>query len=888
MHRKYLYAALLLAALVLCCVDFRTAVVTPAGAQTAQPQLALVSPLGGLSSPVGIVNAADGSNRLFVVEQGGRIRIIKNGALLSTPFLDISTRISTGGERGLLGLAFPPGFATGKRFYVYYTNGAGNIVIARYRVSAGNADVADLSTEQVVITIPHPTNANHNGGQLAFSPQDGFLYAGTGDGGSGDDPPNNAQNTNVLLGKILRIDVETGNPTTYTVPASNPFVGRTGVRPEIWALGVRNPWRFSFDRQTKDLYIADVGQGSFEEIDFQPAASAGGENYGWRVMEGFHCHIPNPCNQTGLTLPVVEYDHSAGDCSVTGGYVYRGAAFPRMQGLYFYGDFCTGRIWSLRRVSSAWQSTLLLDTSFNLTAFGEDEAGNLYAASYNTGEIYSVVDATPPPTVSVADASVTEGNAGQASATFAVTLSSSPDSAVTVNYHTSDGTANAPGDYQSASGSVTINPGQTAANVVVQVNGDTAVEPNETFFVNLDAVSGPATLGDGQGAGLIINDDTAPGPTPTPEVKFGSPSFVIPESSGASSIPVVRSGDPTVEMSVDYATSDDTASSRSDYTAARGTLHFAPGETQKTFLVLLTNDDRDENDETLKLTLSNLVSSSGVLEGQPSRTLTITDDDAATSPDNPVDRSDFFVRQHYLDFLNREPDAEGLAFWVNGIESCGSNAQCREVKRIDTSAAFFLSIEFQETGFLAYRVHKTAFGNLAGKPVPIRFDDFIRDAHEIGAGVVVNVGDWQSQLDRNKRSYADAFVQRAAFLARYPASQSPADYVAALNANAGGALTPAEASDLAARIGDGRETRATALLKIAEDADLRRAETNRAFVLMEYFGYLRRNPDDAPNADFAGYDFWLGKLNQFGGDFRAAEMVKAFIESIEYRQRFGP
>ena len=260
---------------------------------------------------------------------------------------------------------------------------------------------------------------------------------------------------------------------------------------------------------------------------------------------------------------------------------------------------------------------------------------------------------------------------------------------------------------------------------------------------------------------------------------------------------------------------------------------------------------------------------------------------------NPIDRSDFFVRQHYHDFLNREADDAGLEFWTGGIEICRSDEGCREAKRIDASAAFFLSIEFQETGYLAYRVHKTAFGDLPGKPVPIRFDDFIKDAHEIGLGVVVNVGDWQAQLERNKRAYADGFVRRAAFLARYPTSQTPAQYVAALNANAGGALTSSEEADLAARLAAGSETRASVLLRIADDEDLRNSEKNRAFVLMEYFGYLRRNPDDVgfdgkDDPGFVGYNYWLTKLNSFNGDFRAAEMVKAFIISIEYRQRSAP
>ncbi|MFL6336268.1 MAG: PQQ-dependent sugar dehydrogenase [Pyrinomonadaceae bacterium] len=784
MRRKCFFAVVFVTALVLCCVDLKTSFVPRVGAQSALPQLALVSPFGGLSSPVGIINAADGSNRLFIVEQGGRIRVVKNGALLSTPFLDISTRISTGGERGLLGLAFPPGFTTKRHFYVYYTNPSGDLVIARYRVSSGNADVADASSEQVVITIPHPGQANHNGGQMVFGPQDGYLYAGTGDGGSAGDPPNNAQNTNVLLGKILRLDVETGDPTTYTVPPSNPFVGRTGFRPEIWAYGVRNPWRFSFDRQTGDLFIADVGQGNYEEIDFQPAASKGGENYGWRVMEGFHCYPPGTatCNQTGLTPPVLEYDHSAGDCSVTGGYVYRGSAFPRMQGLYFYGDFCTGRIWGLRRVSSAWQSTLLLDTSFNITAFGEDEGGNLYAASYSTGQVYSVVDTTPTPT--------------------------------------------------------------------------------------------PTPI-------------PTPTPTGTPEIKFGSTAFVVPEQSGPATITVSRSGDPSPEVSVEYATSDGTASSRSDYTAAGGTLHFATGETQKTFLVLLTNDDTHEGDETLTVTLSNLVGG-GVLEAQPSRTLTITDDDATTAAANPVDRADFFVRQHYHDFLNREPDDSGLQFWIQGIESCGADAGCREAKRVDTSAAFFLSIEFQQTGYLVYLLHKAAYGNVPGTPVPVRLSDFLRDTQEIGRGLAVGAPNWEQTLEANKRDFVNAFVERTAFTNAYPTGQTPTQFVNALNANSGFALTQAEVTDLAARLADGRETRATVLRRVAEDADFRAAEFNRAFVLMQYFGYLRRDPDASPDADFAGYNFWLTKLNDNGGDYRKAELVKAFLVSIEYRRRFKP
>jgi hypothetical protein len=479
----------------------------------------------------------------------------------------------------------------------------------------------------------------------------------------------------------------------------------------------------------------------------------------------------------GLTQPVVEYGHGAGDCSVTGGYVYRAGTYPRMQGLYFYGDFCSGRIWSLKREGSAWQNTLLLDTTIQISAFGEDEAGNLYVASYSGGDIFPLVDNGPtlPPTV-----------------------------------------------------------------------------------------------------------------TPTPEIKFGSPSALVNENGGAAHLQVLRSGDSTVDIYVDYATADGTASSRKDYTATRGTLHFAPGELSKEFDVLVTNDDTDEVDETLTLTLSNFVGSRGTLEGIPSRVLSILDDDATTSADNPIDRSDFFVRQHYLDFLNREPDAAGLQFWVQGIESCGADAGCREVKRVDTSAAFFLSIEFQQTGYLVYLLHKAAFGNVGGTPVPVRLSDFLRDTQEIGRGLVVGAPNWEAKLESNKRGFVNAFVERGAFANLYTTGQTPTQYVNALNTNAGLVLTPAEVSDLVARLTDGRETRATALRRVAEDADFRAAEFNRAFVLMQYFGYMRRDPDASPDTSFEGYNFWLTKLNDFGGDYRKAELVKAFLASIEYRQRFKP
>jgi glucose/arabinose dehydrogenase len=360
-------------------------------AQSADPpSLALVPQTGGLVLPTHLAHAGDGSGRLFVLEQGGRIRILKHGALLPTPFLDISDRVSCCRERGLFSVAFPPGYASKGYFYVDYTDLAGNTVVARYRLGA-HADVADPASEQVVLRVSQPFG-NHNGGQLAFGP-DGLLYVGLGDGGDGGDPQNNAQNPGTLLGKILRIDVESA-ASPYAVPPSNPFVGTAGRRPEIWAQGLRNPWRFSFDRSTGDLYIGDVGQNAFEEIDFQPASSPGGENYGWRIMEGLHCFNPVSCSQFGLTLPVTEYDHTQG-CSVTGGLVYRGTTFPRLQGTYVYGDFCSGRLWGLRFDGTSWHNDVLLDTGRRISSFGEDQVGSLYLADYGSGQILKIVDQPP-------------------------------------------------------------------------------------------------------------------------------------------------------------------------------------------------------------------------------------------------------------------------------------------------------------------------------------------------------------------------------------------------------------------------------------------------------------------------------------------------------------
>jgi glucose/arabinose dehydrogenase len=287
----------------------------------------------------------------------------------------------------LLSIAFPPGYATKKRFYANYTNNEGDSVISMFLTTA-DPDVADPDSEVSLLTVDQPFS-NHNGGLILFGP-DGYLYVGFGDGGSSGDPLGNGQNPNTLLGKVLRIDVESA-PGMYQVPATNPFVGFPSYRPEIWALGTRNPWKFSFDRANGDLYLADVGQNQYEEVNFQPAGSSGGQNYGWNIMEGMHCYANPSCSTQGLTLPVTEYTHASG-CSVTGGHVFRGPGNPSLQGTYFYGDYCSGMIWGLKNNGGVWQSTPLLDSSYSISTFGEDQPGTLYVADYNSGQIFRIQD----------------------------------------------------------------------------------------------------------------------------------------------------------------------------------------------------------------------------------------------------------------------------------------------------------------------------------------------------------------------------------------------------------------------------------------------------------------------------------------------------------------
>ena len=379
--RSLIVTSLVFAALAL-------AAAAPSGAAGAF-SISLSKVVGGLSSPTQVTNAGDGTNRLFVVEQRGTIRVIENGAVKPGYFMDIRSSVADGGERGLLGLAFHPNFATNHVLYVYYTRNGGDIAITRFTTNAANTNVDESSAKHLMI-IEHSAMSNHNGGALAFGP-DGYLYIGVGDGGGSGDPGNHAQQKSTLLGKILRINVDrtgSGPWGRYAVVASNPYAGPTPGFGEIWDIGLRNPWRISFDRGTGKLFIADVGQNRYEEINREAAGFTGGRNYGWNAMEGMHCYTSSKCPMAGDTLPIAEYGHINGSCSITGGYVYRGVTQVNLIGQYVFADFCSGMIWTIPHDGTA--RTARANTNQMITSFGEAENGELYAVALS-GNLYRVL-----------------------------------------------------------------------------------------------------------------------------------------------------------------------------------------------------------------------------------------------------------------------------------------------------------------------------------------------------------------------------------------------------------------------------------------------------------------------------------------------------------------
>jgi sugar lactone lactonase YvrE len=520
---------------------------------------------------------------------------------------------------------------------------------------------------------------------------------------------------------------------------------------------------------------------------------------------------------------------------------------------------------------------------------------NSFSGSPNVSSVYLlqtalVSTAAPIPTGLQLSSNTLFVQEGSANLLVTVSRTGDVSSSNSVNYATTDGTATAGVDYTSATGTLTFAPGELSKTISIPIIGDNLYEgANETFNLTLSNPTGGAVLSAPNTAVVTIQEDD--------QKPYISLPFVFPVTEGNSGTKNVTLNvslsNPTVQIvTVDFTTENGTAIAGSDYVATSGTLTFPSGTTSMPIQVTVNGDTDVEPDETFLVRLSNATNVSFISNSQ--QNVTIADDDSPAP--NPVDQPTFFVSQHYVDFLNRAPDAAGLAFWRNQITSCGTDTACIELRRINVSAAFFLSIEFQQTGYLVYRMYKAAYGNLPNAPVPVRFEEFLPDTQQIGQGVVVGQTGWEQLLENNKQAFAANFVARVRFTNAYPPTLTPTQFVDALFTNAG--VTPLVTDRTAAinEFGVGASNtadvaaRARAVRRVAENSTLAQQEFNRAFVLMQYFGYLRRNPNDAPELglNFDGYNFWLGKLNQFNGNFINAEMVKAFILSGEYRQRFGP
>jgi len=485
-----------------------------------------------------------------------------------------------------------------------------------------------------------------------------------------------------------------------------------------------------------------------------------------------------------------------------------------------------------------------------------------------------------PPALTVNDVAVAEPHSGSTNAVFSVNLSKSSTQTVLVDYFTSNGTATAPTDYQSINGTLTFAPGDTSRTIIVPVNTDPVNRGDETFFINLSNPSN-ATIARRQGQGTIVDND------PVGIFRFTSSSTSALENEGVANLIIVRTGDTTQLATIDFETHDLTAHQKNDYTYSSGTVQFAPGEVTKTINVPIVNDGLVDGSRDFEVILSDPSSKAGV--GNPDSILvTIIDDDSAAAATNPIDDSQFFVRQHYLDFLGREPDPNGFSFWTGQINACGTDPVCVNERRIQVSAAFFLSIEFQETGGYVSRMARVAFGRQSEDPFTrLPYFQFMRDTHEVGQGVIVGQPGFDAVLEQNKQTYAERTVGDPNFTIRFPV-QPAGEYVDALFTSAAVKPTLTEREAAISAFGAGGTSGRIAALRSVVDADsVRQTDFRSAFVLAQYYGYLRRGPTDAPEFSDAGYRFWLNKLNAFGGNFRNAELVKAFISSAEYRQRFG-
>jgi glucose/arabinose dehydrogenase len=950
----------------------------------------------GLNSPTAMAFAPD--DRLFVCQQGGQLRVIKNGALLATPFLSVNA--DPNGERGLLGIAFDPNFTTNHFIYIYYTV---NSTPVHNRVSrfTANGDIAVANSEVVILELNNLSSAtNHNGGAMHFG-EDGKLYIAVGENANG----SNSQTLANLLGKVLRINSD------GTIPTDNPFFNTaTGVNRAIWALGLRNPYTFAFQPQTRRMFINDVGQNTWEEIDDGIA----GSNYGWPNTEG-------PTTNPSYRSPLFWYGHGTGPtvgCAITGGTFYNPSVsqFPSSYvGKYFFADFCSGWIRLFDPANnSATDFASGISSPVDLQVGHE---GNLYYLARGSGAVFRIqftanqapsittqptsqtISEGKPATFSVAASGTPQlnyqwqrngidikgansesytlvsvsladngakfrvvvsnsfGNATSNEATLAVTANQPPVGNITTPaagtlYSAGDtisysGTGTDPEDGNlpasaftwqvdfhhdthvhpffpattgSKSGSFTIpTSGETSANVWYRIylTVKDSAGLTHTSFRDINPRKSTITLATNP-AGLQLTLDGQPVTTPiqivsvvgmtrslgvvspqtaggviyqfsswsdagagahnisTPSsdttytasftaqpqtLQFGAAGYNVGEGDGSFSITVTRTGGASGEVSVDYIASGGTASERNDFITLVGTLHFTPGETSKTLTLLVTEDSFVEGNETVNLMLSN---PKGATLGSPgTATVTIIDNDSAPSSSNPINQTPVFVRQHYHDFLNREPEPPGYQGWQDILNNCKpGDASC---DRIEVSSAFFRSLEFQQRGYFIYRFYSVSLGR---KP---DYAEFMPD--------MARVSGFQTpqQEEASKVVFIDDFMARQEFKNRYDSTiNNPTAYVDTLLQAAGLPNHPSRAGWIAG-LSNGVLTRARVLRELAESAEVFQKYYNQAFVVMQYFGYLRRDPDIL-------YLDWIDTLNRTG-DYRI--MVNGFINSTEYKSRFG-
>lgn len=763
----------------------------------------------GLANPTAMAFAPDG--RLFVCQQGGQLRVIKNGALLSTPFVTVTT--DSNGERGLLGVTFDPNFATNQFVYIYYTVPT---PVPHNRVSrfTASGDVALAGSEVVILELNNLTSAtNHNGGAIHFGP-DGKLYIAVGEN-------NNSANSQVminLLGKVLRINSD------GTIPSDNPFFNTTtGNNRSIWALGLRNPFTFAFQPGTGRLFINDVGQNTWEEINDGIA----GSNYGWPTCEG-------SCANINFRNPIFQYGHGntlTTGCAIAGGAFYNPSIvqFPTDNvGKYFLADLCGGWI---RRLDPSNNTAADFASGINQPVdlqVGPD--GNLYYLSRGSSAVFRIFfAANQPPSISTQPSGQTV-TAGQP-VTFTAAASGST-----------------PLSFQWQRNGVDI---QGATSSSYTISSTTLADNGARFRAVVTNAFGSATSNE------VTLTVTAP---PPQSVQFGAASLNVAEGAGSINLTVTRAGGSTGEFLVDYTAGGGTASEKTDYTTLVGTLRFAAGETSKSLTLLVGEDAFVEGSETVTVTLSN--PRGGTLGGQAALTVTITDNDTAPSASNPIDQVPVFVRQHYHDFLNREPDPQGFAGWQNILNNCAPGSTACD--RIEVSSAFFRSTEFQERGYFIYRFYSAAFGR-----VP-HYAEFMPD--------MARVSGFQSAAEQeaNKVTFINEFMARQEFTSRYNPLTTPTAFVDGLLQAAGLPNHPSRATWIQG-LTNATLTRAQVLRALAESAELYNRFYNEAFVIMQYFGYLRRDADIL-------YLQWIQTLNSTG-DYRI--MVNGFVNSLEYRQRFG-